>query len=155
VRLLREWLDAAGITEGALFRQVPKGSKRVGDRISGRAYYDIVKQGIAGIGLDASKFGSHSMRSGWISTAARNGASVWKMKEISRHKSTDVFAAYVREAELFQQHAYSPPSLGVEKIRTWWLIALMVMSWSLAIPLTAAASARRSITSKTTFGPFG
>jgi site-specific recombinase XerC len=30
VRLLREWLDAAGITEGALFRQVPKGGKRVG-----------------------------------------------------------------------------------------------------------------------------
>jgi hypothetical protein len=49
--------------------------------------------------------GSHSMRSSWISTAARNGASVWKMKEISRHKSTDVLAGYVREAELFQQHA--------------------------------------------------
>jgi hypothetical protein len=36
--------------------------------------------------------------------AARNGASVWKMKEISRHKSTDVLVSYVREAELFQQH---------------------------------------------------
>jgi hypothetical protein len=56
----------------------------------------VVKQGIAAIGLDASKFGSHSMRSGWISTAAKNGAGVWKMKEISRHKSTDVLAGYVR-----------------------------------------------------------
>jgi hypothetical protein len=46
------------------------------------------------------------MRSGWISTAARNGASVWKMKELSQHKSTDVLARYVREAELFQQQAY-------------------------------------------------
>jgi hypothetical protein len=45
------------------------------------------------------------MRSGWISTGARNGASVWKMKEISRHKSTDVLAGYIREAELFQRHA--------------------------------------------------
>jgi hypothetical protein len=27
------------------------------------------------------------------------------MKEISRHKSTDVLAGYIREAELFQQHA--------------------------------------------------
>jgi hypothetical protein len=38
------------------------------------------------------------MRSGWLSTAARNGASVRKVKEISRHKSTDVLARYIREA---------------------------------------------------------
>jgi hypothetical protein len=44
------------------------------------------------------------LRSGCISTAARNGASVWKMKEISRHKTTDVLAGYIREAELLQQH---------------------------------------------------
>jgi site-specific recombinase XerC len=105
VRLLKEWLDAAGISEGALFRACPKGGRRVGDRIAGRTFYDVVKNGVAAIGLDASKYGSHSMRSGWISTAARNGASLWKMKEISRHKSTDVLAGYVREAELFQQHA--------------------------------------------------
>jgi predicted DNA-binding transcriptional regulator AlpA len=48
---------------------------------------------------------SYSMRSGWTSTAAKNGARLWKMKEISRHKSTDVLAGYIREAELFQQHA--------------------------------------------------
>jgi hypothetical protein len=27
------------------------------------------------------------------------------MKEISRHESTDDLAGYIREAELFQQHA--------------------------------------------------
>jgi site-specific recombinase XerC len=84
VKLLREWLEVAGITEGALFRQVPKGGKRIGERLSGRGYYEVIKRGIAAVGLDATKFGSHSMRSGWISTAAKNGASVWKMKEISR-----------------------------------------------------------------------
>jgi hypothetical protein len=92
VRLLQEWLDAAGTTDGAPFREVPKGGKRVGGRLSGCGYYDVVKQGIGGIGPDASKYGSHSMRSGCISTAAKSGASVWKMKEISRHKSTDIFA---------------------------------------------------------------
>jgi hypothetical protein len=42
----------------------------------GQAYYDVVKQAIADIGLDTSKYGSHSTRSGWISTAAKDGASV-------------------------------------------------------------------------------
>jgi hypothetical protein len=37
VRLLREWLDASGVTNGALFRQVPKGGKRIGGRLGGRA----------------------------------------------------------------------------------------------------------------------
>jgi transposase len=32
---------------------VPKGGKRVGDRLSGRAYYDVIKGGIAGIGLES------------------------------------------------------------------------------------------------------
>jgi integrase len=104
VRLLREWLDVAGITEGVL-RRTPKGGRRIGERITGQAYYDAVKQAIAAIGLDASKYGSHSIRSGWISTAAKNGASVWKIKEISRYKSNDVLAGYAREAELFHQHA--------------------------------------------------
>jgi hypothetical protein len=47
-----------------LFWRVPKGGKPVGDRLGGRACYDVIKQGLAGIGLDASNFGSHSMRSG-------------------------------------------------------------------------------------------
>jgi hypothetical protein len=40
VKLLREWLDVAGISSGALFRQTPKGGKRVGQRITEQAYYD-------------------------------------------------------------------------------------------------------------------
>jgi hypothetical protein len=75
-RLLRDWLDGAGLTEGALFRQVAKGGKRVGARLGGRAYYVVINQGVAAIGLDASKFGSHSMRSGWISTAANMLAAI-------------------------------------------------------------------------------
>jgi hypothetical protein len=97
VRSVRCRCCGNGRTQLALLRvrcsgRWPKGGERGGDRVGGRAYYDVIKQGIAGIGLDAAKFGSHSMPSGWISTAARNGASFWKMKEISRHKSTDVRA---------------------------------------------------------------
>jgi integrase len=105
VRLLREWLDWAGITEGALFRQVPKGARRIGDRIAGRVLYDVIKSGIARIGLGAKLYGAASLRAGRITTAARNGANVFKMKEVSRHRSTDTFAGYIRNAERFSSHA--------------------------------------------------
>jgi hypothetical protein len=69
---------------------------------------DVKRQGAGDrrdqIGLDASKFDSHSMRSGWTSTAAKNVASLWKMKEISRHAGANVLAGYIREAEL-PEHA--------------------------------------------------
>jgi hypothetical protein len=37
--------------------------------------------------------------------AARRGASVFKMRDVSRHKSMDVLQAYVRDADLFRDHA--------------------------------------------------
>jgi integrase len=42
----------------------------------------------------------------WL-TAAAAGASVFKMAEVSRHKSMDVLCGYVRSANLFDQHAGS------------------------------------------------
>src|SRR5215813_4528508 len=44
----------------------------------------------------AKKFGSHSKRSGRVTTATRMGANIFKMKEISRHKSADVLSALCR-----------------------------------------------------------
>jgi hypothetical protein len=35
-------------------------------------------------------FGAHSLRAGFLTSAARRGASVFKMRDVSRHKSMDV-----------------------------------------------------------------
>jgi len=37
--------------------------------------------------------------------AARSGASVLKMRGVSRHKSMDVLQAYARDADMFRDHA--------------------------------------------------
>jgi hypothetical protein len=47
----------------------------------------------------------HSLRSDWITNAAAKSARVFKMKEVSRHKSLDVLGGYVRDANLFRDHA--------------------------------------------------
>jgi hypothetical protein len=41
----------------------------------------------------------------FLISAARRGASVFKMRDVSRHKSMDVLQAYVRDADLFRDHA--------------------------------------------------
>jgi hypothetical protein len=97
---LRERLDAAGLTEGALFRQMPKGGKRIGGRLGGRAYSTSSRTALPG--LASTRGSTAAIQCDFAvdfdcGTQRRIG---WNMNEISRHKSTDVLASYVREAEL-------------------------------------------------------
>jgi site-specific recombinase XerD len=93
----------AGITEGAIFRPVP--GEVAADRLRPRAVANIVKNYAKRLGLPISDFSAHSLRSGFLTSAARRGASVFKMRDVSRHKSMDVLQGYVRDAELFHDHA--------------------------------------------------
>jgi hypothetical protein len=59
VAALRAWLEAAGITEGAIFRRVfNKHAQRVTDRrLAARNVANIVKAAAAKLGLEAEAFG--------------------------------------------------------------------------------------------------
>jgi integrase len=104
-RALREWLDAAGIETGPIFRAINKGGTVATDRLTGRSVANIVKAYAGRAGFDASTFSGHSLRSGFLTSAAANGASIFKMMDVSRHKSVDTLRGYVRDAELFKDHA--------------------------------------------------
>ncbi len=52
-------------------------------------------------------FGGHSRRAGFLMSAAENGASVFRMMDVSRHKSGETVREYVRRAEEFKDHAGS------------------------------------------------
>jgi formate dehydrogenase assembly factor FdhD len=56
-------------------------------------------------GLEPSAFFGHALRAGFLTSAAANGASIFKMMDVSRHKSVDTLRGYVRDAELFKDHA--------------------------------------------------
>ncbi len=105
VKAVKAWLAAAGISEGAIFRPVAKGSRLRPSRLTGKSVCDITKAYADRVGLDGATFGAHSLRSGFLTSAAHRGASVFKMRDVSRHKSMDVLQSYVRDAELFRDHA--------------------------------------------------
>jgi site-specific recombinase XerD len=104
VEALRAWLNAAGIAAGPLFRSIRKGSK-VGDRLTDQSVVDIVKLHAERVGLDPASFAGHSLRAGFLTSAAKRGASIFKMMDVSRHRSVDTLRGYVRDAEIFKDHA--------------------------------------------------
>jgi site-specific recombinase XerD len=104
VEALTQWLDAAGITDGVLFRAVARGG-RLGDAMAGNNVARVVKKLIARAGLVDADFSAHSLRSGFLSSAAEHKADVFAMQRQSRHKSLDVLSGYVQSRSLFIGHA--------------------------------------------------
>jgi transposase InsO family protein len=74
-------------------------------RLTDRSIANIVKAYAERAGFDASTFSGHSLRAGFLTSAAGKGASIFKMMDVSRHKSVDTLRGYVRDAELFKDHA--------------------------------------------------
>jgi site-specific recombinase XerD len=105
VAALRTWLAAADISGGPVFRPVAKGQRVAATRLSDKSVATIVKQHAERVGLDPEMFAGHSLRSGFLTSAAAKGASLFRMMDQSRHKSVDTLRGYVRAAELFKDHA--------------------------------------------------
>ena len=74
-------------------------------RLSARAVAELVKTYARRAGLKAADFSGHSLRSGFLTSAAARGASIFKMMDVSRHKSVETLRGYVRDAEMFRNHA--------------------------------------------------
>lgn len=105
IKALRTWLAAAKITSGPIFRPIFKGGRVSDNRLSDRSVAEIVKAYATLIGIDPSLVSGHSLRAGFLTSAAQRGASVFKLMDVSRHKSIDTLSAYVRDNELFSNHA--------------------------------------------------
>jgi site-specific recombinase XerD len=102
---LMTWIASASITEGAVFRPLAKGGRVLSARLTDRSVAEIIKSHAARVGLEPAQFSGHSLRSGFLTSAAARGASIFKLADQSRHKSMDVLRSYVQDAELFRNHA--------------------------------------------------
>lgn len=133
VALLREWLDAAGITEGPVFRPVSRSGRvrglllkneqkgvpaspaageqpelqktSVPARLTTQAVADIIKRYTAAAGLDPALFGAHSLRAGFVTSAAERGADLARIMDVSGHRDPRTVVGYIRRANAFKDHA--------------------------------------------------
>jgi integrase len=105
VRLLKAWLDASGIVEGAIFRGVNKAGRLGARRLTGRAVADIVKQIAKAGGLDPKACGGHSLRSGFATTAGRKGKSLHTIMQQGGWTNPKTALDYIRPTQLFRDNA--------------------------------------------------
>jgi site-specific recombinase XerD len=105
VKALRVWLEAAAIDAGPIFRPIDRAGRVRASRLTCRSVANFVKAYAGRAGFDASTFSGHSLRSGFLTSAAAKGASIFKMMDQSGHKSVETLRGYVRDAELFKDHA--------------------------------------------------
>ena len=103
--LLLAWIAAAGHGEGPLFCRLSRSDGLTGAAMSDRSIARLVQQYSAAAGYDPTQFAGHSLRAGFLTEGASQGATIFKLQEVSRHKSIQVLSDYVRNAELFKDHA--------------------------------------------------
>jgi integrase len=111
VRALRSWLDSAAISDGPVFRPMRKGGSVRCVRLSGHAVASIVKKYARKAGLPVQAFSGHSLRAGFVTSAARAGEPERRIMRQTGHKSIEMVLRYVRQANAFTDNAVR--SLGL------------------------------------------
>lgn len=106
VAALDDWLTSAHITDGPIFRGVDRG-KISEHALSAGQVARIVQKRCAVIGLDAKLFAGHSLRSGYISTAADHDASLSSIARHAGHAKLDTTLGYVQVRDAFKDHSGS------------------------------------------------
>lgn len=105
VRALRSWIEEAAIVEGPIFRSVDRHGRLSPKKLSGQAVALIVKERLAAAGIDPEGFSGHSLRSGFVTSAAKAGVSSWKIREQTGHASDAMLARYIRDVDIFTDNA--------------------------------------------------
>ena len=75
------------------------------ERISGAAVSDVVKLRVGAAGYDPVAFSAHSLRSGFATSAAMAGATSYKIRQVTGHRSEAGLAPYLRTVDLFDDSA--------------------------------------------------
>ena len=108
VSTLKRWLEISGIKEGPVFRRVFKDGSIGKSGLSVKAVLHTIKGRTQALGLeDWDDFSPHSLRAGFASVAAENGASIQAIKGQGGWKSERTAMRYIRRREGWDSSAAS------------------------------------------------
>jgi integrase len=99
---LTAWLEISHISSGPLFRRIRTGD-RIAEPLCPAAVRDIVKARAALAGLP-SEFSAHSLRSGFVTEAARQNVPIGETMTLTGHSSVATVIGYFRSAQSIESH---------------------------------------------------
>lgn len=105
VKTMRLWLTTAGIESGAVFRFVNKAGVIGSERLTAQSVNLIIKGYVGAIGLNPAEFSGHSLRAGLVTSAAQAGVALHRIMAQTGHRSPEMLARYIRDANLFESNA--------------------------------------------------
>lgn len=104
VRAYLEWLRAARLEHGAVFREIGRGGRPANQALHKDSVGLIVKRAAGRIGLDPAEYAGHSLRAGLATQAYLNGASELAIMQQTGHRSFATLRKYIREGSLFRDN---------------------------------------------------
>ena len=108
---VKVWASMAALQPGEpVFRAIDKGQRIGAGRLTGRSVARIIKARIRALALASGKaeaeadaiaasMSGHSMRAGYATAAAAANVPGYRIQQHTRHKSAEMVARYVREAD--------------------------------------------------------
>ncbi len=102
---LRLWLEGSGIAKGPLFQTMKRGGHLRGKAMHHSDIPRILRHYAALIGLDPKDIAGHSLRAGFVTSAAVHHARLDKIMEVTRHTNPATVMRYIRDADAFADHA--------------------------------------------------
>ena len=105
VRVLREWLTAAAIGQGPVFRGVNRHGRISSFGLHHDSMGTILKRAAVRAGIDPTNIAGHSMRVGMATQAAMNGVAERDIAKTTGHKSRRILRRYIRTGRLFRENA--------------------------------------------------
>ena len=105
IERLRRWLALSGATAGPVFQTLWRGGRPRGKALHPTDIPRLVKRHVGAIGLDPADYSGHSLRAGFVTSAAVHSARLDKIMEVTRHASAGMVLRYIRQADAFKDHA--------------------------------------------------
>ena len=107
VRAVRDWIEAADLMDGPLFRPLTKAGTLRAAALSDKSVALIVKRYAALAGLDPKDFAGHSLRRGFATSAAQHDVDTLGIMRQTRHKSEKMVHRYIEQGNLFKENPLS------------------------------------------------
>jgi site-specific recombinase XerD len=113
VHAVKRWFDLSKIESGPIFFAIGSPDElwirdcNRQNRLSARSVNNIIKKRVRDAGMSPAGYSGHSLRAGFVTSAAKAKIPEYQIQIHTRHRSSKVLRKYIRDASLFNENSLS------------------------------------------------